>query len=245
MSRTVGSYKRKAADLAYVAEVAQANYKRRYGSKAVGTFSATGLRRGRMARAGSELKFFDTALSFNFDATAEVPATGQLTLIPQGVTDSQRVGRKCTVKSIHIEGFVFSAAGVFSDTVAIYVVLDKQTNGAAAAATDVVTAASLASGGLPAALSNLENSDRFVILKKIVVAPATGYGIVGAEGRVNQVPVSYYKRCNVNIEYDSTAATGAITTIRSNNIFLLAGSTGQTDDNISFQGNCRLRFSDN
>jgi len=34
---------------------------------------------------GGELKFLDTALSFNFDTTLEVPATGQLTLIPQSI----------------------------------------------------------------------------------------------------------------------------------------------------------------
>ena len=39
----------------------------------------------RKKSSGEELKFFDTALSFTCDATGEVPATGQLALIPQGI----------------------------------------------------------------------------------------------------------------------------------------------------------------
>lgn len=201
--------------------------------------------RGRLAGRGNELKFFDTVLTWNFDATAEVPTTGgQLNLIPQGVTESNRVGRKCVLKSIRIEGTVSSTTGV-PDVMCIMVVLDKQANGAAAAAADVVTSASLASAGLVAALPNLDNSDRFVILKKMLIPVGPQYGVVGAVGSAEVKAVDWYHKCNIPIEFDSTAATGAITTIRSNNVFLLAGSSGVTDDAYSFTGNARVRFSDN
>jgi len=59
---------------------------------------------GRYSGSSPELKFFDTALSFAIDTTVEVPATGQLSLIPQGVTQSTRVGRKATIKSIYLHG---------------------------------------------------------------------------------------------------------------------------------------------
>jgi len=56
------------------------------------------------------------------------------------------------------------------------------------------------------------------------------------------VPFEMYKKCNIPIEYSGT--TGAITEIRSNNIFLLASSDGQADDLVTMVGNCRVRFSD-
>lgn len=184
---------------------------------------------------GSENKFFDTSLSFNFDATAEVPATGQLTLIPQGVTESTRVGRKCTIKSIQIRGAaIFGGTNDSEDIAYLYVVLDKQCNGAAAAITDVLTSNNMRTG-----LINMANSERFVILKRFVLPLKSGAGVATAFGNCS-APIEWFHRCNIPIEYSST--TGAITEIRSNNIFLLAG--GIRDDVTSFLGTCRLRFSD-
>lgn len=191
---------------------------------------------GRFGSAG-ELKFFDTALSFNVDTTGEVPATGQLSLIPQGVTQSTRIGRKCTVKSIQIVGMATSSAAVPEDVCYVYVVLDKQCNGAAAAATDVLTNTSFA-----VALPNLENSERFVILKKIKLHPKAGAGVAAAYATAFS-PLNFYKKVNIQLDYDSSASTGALGTIRSNNIFLLAGAT-LNDDGVAFNGTCRLRFSD-
>jgi len=42
----------------------------------------------------AELKNLDTALSFSFDTTGEIPATGQLALVAQGDTENNREG--CT-----------------------------------------------------------------------------------------------------------------------------------------------------
>lgn len=193
--------------------------------------------RGRYASAGGELKFFDTALSFLVDGTGEVPATGQLVLIPQGVTESQRVGRKCTIRSIQLKmSLLFNpaAGGGFCQTF-IYLVLDKQANGAAAAATAVLT-----STGFNTALPNLNNSGRFKILKVWVHNHVSQAGVDGAYNDVLK-HIAYYKSCNIPIEYDSTA--GAITEIRSNNVFLLAGAFG-TDDTVTVDGVCRVRYLD-
>ena len=79
----------------------------------------------RKKSSGEELKFFDTALSFTCDATGEVPATGQLALIPQGYTESTRDGRKATIKSIWIRGqlnFCTSTAATAAGVVYISVV---------------------------------------------------------------------------------------------------------------------------
>jgi len=201
-------------------------------------FNRTGGFYGRFSGPNAELKFFDTALSFAVDTTGEVPATGQLALIPQGVTESTRVGRRATVKSIQIRATAFlvpgagtSAASLF----AIYVVQDTQTNGAAAGIGDVLT-----SGNMLTALIELQESGRFRILKKIVRKLTATAGVSAAYNEAC-THIEFYKKVNIPIEYSST--TGAITEIRQNNIFLLAGAIG-SDDTISVQGNCRLRFSD-
>lgn len=186
-----------------------------------------------------EKKFFDTALNFTFDTTGEVPATGQLTLVPQGVTESTRVGRSMTVKSIQIRAeCVYTPA---ADTVGatgcyLLLVLDKQANGAAAAITDVLT-----SNDMRTAMINLANSERFYILKRWDFVMQAGAGVQTAFGKdVKQI--EYFKKCNYTVEYSST--TGAITEIKSNNIFLLAGCDNQTDDSVSCNGTARLRFTD-
>lgn len=190
----------------------------------------------RKKSSGEELKFFDTALSFTCDATGEVPATGQLALIPQGDTESTRDGRKATIKSIWIRGqlnFVPSTAATAAGVVYISVVQDKQCNGAAAAITDVFS-----SNGMAENFPNLNNKDRFKILKKIVVPMNSQAGVTTAFNNL-MLPVDWYKKVDIPMDWSST--TGAITEIRSNNIFLTAGAAG-FDDVVTFSGTCRLRF---
>jgi len=194
---------------------------------------------GRFGGASGEDKFFDTTNSFNFDATGEVPATGQLVLIPQGVTESSRVGRKCTITSIQIKGsliFIPAAAATAATNIFLFLIQDTQCNGAAAANADVFTGANLGR-----AFHNLSNSSRFKILKKWVITMVSQAGAATALNNVIRY-INYFKRCNIPIEYSST--TGAITEIRSNNIFLMAGTAGQSDDTCSFEGATRVRFSD-
>jgi len=208
---------------------------------AAGTFRRVGFygRYGRVAaQMGNrpELKFFDTALSFNFDLTGEVPATGQLALIPQGDTESTRDGRIAWIKSVQIRGQVLyqpSTGAVAADAAYLYLVLDTQANGAAAAITDVFTSNVMGTNML-----NLNNSGRFRILKKWVIPLNSQAGATTAYNNL-MVPVEFYKKCNIKMDWSST--TGAITEIRSNNLFLCAGM-GPSDDLASFTGTCRLRF---
>jgi len=190
---------------------------------------------GRYKGPTPESKFFDTALSFNFDVTGEVPATGQLCLIPQGDTESTRDGRQAVIKSIQLRGAVTfnPGAGASAGGVSyLYLVLDTQCNGSAAAITDVFTSNVMYSNML-----QLNNSGRFRILKKFVMAMNAQAGVTTAYNVVVR-PFEYFKKCNIPIDWNSTA--GALTEIRSNNIFLMAGASD--DDLTSFIGTCRLRF---
>lgn len=208
----------------------------RAGTSRVGGFYG---RYGRAARDRGlipEKKFFDTALSFAIDATGEVPATGQLALIPQGDTETTRDGRQCTIKSITIRGvfeYVPGAGSLGQHIVYMCLVQDTQTNGAAAAITDVFS-----SNNMSTNMHNLANSSRFIIIKRWEVQVRSNAGVATAySGDAKQI--KYHKRCNIPMEYSSTA--GAITEIKSNNLFLVAGSYFG-DDLTTFNGTCRLRF---
>jgi len=189
-------------------------------------------------RQQGEVKFFDTALSFNVDSTPEVPATGQLCLIPQGVTESTRVGRKCVIRSIQLRATMQNAPGAAAtadSTVYMWLILDKQCNGAAAAATDVFT-----NVGVQAMLPNVANSERFTILKKWTITFNPAAGATTAYNSTRR-ELDYYRKCNIPLEFSSTA--GAISELKSKNLFLIAGAVNQ-DDLTSVAGTCRLRFSD-
>lgn len=193
-----------------------------------------------LASQSVELKFFDTAMSGNVDLTAEIPATGgQICLISQGDSQSQRDGRKCVIKSVLFKGTFQYVPGISGTATAasfwLFLVLDKQCNGAAAAVTDVFTSTDMAT-----AFHNIANSDRFQVLKKIRRTLTSQAGVGGAFGNVTSL-IEFYKKCNVPVQYSST--TGAITEIKSNNIFYIWGcDIAAADDNITCNGTSRVRF---
>jgi len=198
---------------------------------------------GRFGPGRPEAKFLDTTLSFSFDATAEVPATGtSMVIVPQGDEQSQRVGRKIIVQSIEIHGVVElvpGASATANDIVFFYVILDTQCNGANPAASG--NAGVFTSATLNEAHLNLANEGRFVILKRWVVVLNPGSGATTAYNNTKRA-LWWKKNLNVPIMYDASATTGALTTIRSNNIFFVTGSG--SDDLSSFNGTCRIRFMD-
>lgn len=188
-----------------------------------------------------ELKYLDTALSFLCDATAEVPATGLVNLIPQGDTQSTRDGYKCTVTSIRMTGVLEHTPPATTDTgtavAKIYLVLDTQCNGAAPAVTDVLTGTDIRTS-----LPSIENSERFKILKEWKYSFNAAAGAPAQYSSTTQW-LKYYRKCNIPLSF--TGTDGSITTIRTNNIFLIAGGNAAADDEVAFLGTCRLRFSDN
>lgn len=204
-------------------------------------YTRTGGFYGRFSGPGGELKFFDTALSFSVDATGEIPATGQLALIPQGNAENNRIGRKCTVKSIELGGtatWVPAASATGGGQVVMYLVQDTQTNGAVASVIDVFE-----SVNLTYALRELANEERFKVLKKITMTFNAAAGVSGAYAYVTR-SWSIKKRLNIPLEFASPPAAD-ITDLKTNNLFLIAGTNSTSDDSVVVQGNCRLRFSDN
>ncbi len=194
----------------------------------------------RRGAAQKEKKFFDTSVDFSYDTVGEVPATGQLILIPQGVTESTRIGRKAFIHSLYIKGtetFVPAASAEANGSTYLYLVLDTQANGAAAAVTDVFDAT-----GLSRAIINLNNSLRFRIIKKWVHTWNVSGGVTGAYNSATKV-LNEYIRFSKPIPVDYSSTTGALSEIRSNNLFLVAGANG-IDDLVTVGATCRVRFTD-
>jgi len=199
---------------------------------------------GRYSKPGGELKFFDTSYSGTIDATGEVaPGGGTATspnLIPQGVTESTRVGRKCVIRKISLQGFFWSGtltgAAAAPNVFKLALVLDTQANGAYPAFSDV-------QGATVNSFNNLANSQRFRVLKiwkKNLQTP--GIQVAGTPTYIAGMPIPFKwnHKCNIPLEFSST--TGAITEIRSNNLLFTQISTA--DDVVQYDMITRIRFSD-
>ncbi len=206
----------------------------------VGSSSRTTISRGRYANQG-ELKFHD----FDFDdAIIAVGGTVEpsINIIPQGVLENNRIGRKCTIKKIFWKYETQMPATVnmatATDVVRIILYLDKQANGATAAVLDILETANYQS------FRNLSNVGRFqVLMDKTVMVTGWGGSNASSEETAPQFKqFKYSKSCNIPLEYDNSVSTGALTSIRSNNIGALLISRGGV---VGFRSKFRLRFSDN
>ncbi len=198
---------------------------------------------GRRGDKGPELKFHDLDIDDAVVAAAGSIAEDSCVTIAQDTTESTRVGRKCTIRSINWRFAVSlpatAAAGTGgTDEVRVILYLDKQCNGATAAVTDVLESADFQS------FNNLANKSRFRVLmdRAYVMKPPAAAG----DGTTNDFNAdlmtdAFFKKVAIPIEYDNTATTGAITTVRSNNIGVITISRGGL---AGFESKMRLRFSD-
>lgn len=189
-----------------------------------------------------ELKFFDVDVN---DGVVSNTGTvfDSVCKIAQGVTEVQRVGRKCTLKTIQFRWRVILPAldnvpaPLPADAVRFIVFLDKQCNGAIAGVTQILHTANYK------AFYNLVNQGRFKILHDQMTTMNYGGLASEAAGQLTALVVQkdFYWEKAVNIPLEFDGATGALTEIRSNNIGVLLISTQGT---LNFESKVRLRFSD-
>lgn len=185
-----------------------------------------------------ELKFHDYNDSLILDSTGGALGTSW-NLIEQGTAENQRVGRKMTIKSIAIKLSLQTLADVNLGFVhyTIVIVLDTQCNGAEATWNEIMENSSSHN-----TYRNLANSERFQILKTWrgtlnanAVQGSGPYGIPQAKD------LKFYKKCNITIEFDSTA--GLIGEVKSNNIQMFAIEPTAAPQLIA-QWHSRIRFTD-
>lgn len=178
---------------------------------------------GRFTGTRPEMKFHDIVADDTVILGAGEVQTALLK-IPEGNGEEQRVGRKIIIKKIAFR-FDINLAGTASqndtaDIVRVIMVLDKQCNGALPNVTDVLKSADWLSYNL------LANSMRFSILMDRTYAinhtAGSGRGVTdNLSYGLTFIHDSFYKNCDIRIEYSSAATDGNIATIKSNNIFLL------------------------
>lgn len=192
-----------------------------------------------------ELKYFDTVMTGDLDATGEILTNGgeDFIKVPQGTAQKQRIGNKAWITSLYFNGratfesTTASAAGQ-SAIATIYIVLDTSCNKTSMTVLDVFTSASLFK-----TLHNLDNSSRFRILHKVTIPFAAQMGTqVGPASGSITVPVNFYLKFKKPIQIDYTGALGAIGERTQNNLSMIAGSN--LDDQIELNGNMRIRYRD-
>lgn len=186
-----------------------------------------------------ELKCLDTTQNFNFRAVAAIPSTGQISLIPIGTDVHSRIGDKVTITSIRVKGTATldpTTAADASVAMQLYVILDRQPNGAAATYADIFTDTNIFN-----ALRNIQHTDRFQTLGVITLTCSPKAGVSGAYN-IDSVPFDWYRKCKIPMQF--SAGTGAITSISSNNIFLVQGTEGYNDNTVHCNGVARITYSD-
>lgn len=191
-----------------------------------------------------EQKFLDlTLLDAEISTTASVISS--LNLMAQGLTGDTRIGRKITVRKLHVRFELFlpqivkAVATKTSDIVRVMFFIDKQTNGVATAGSDI-----LKDNTDYLSFRLLSNQGRFEILyDKFHELNYKTLGVDQDPSEFTQIAVSKFykfsKKLSVPIEF--SGISGAITEVRSNNIGILAISRGAT---AVLTSKVRLRFSD-
>lgn len=199
-----------------------------------------------------ELKWFDTNASTASNPNNFTDVINLNENITTGTGPSQRVGRKITIKSIHVRGSFQGEPEAVNDTLLrVMLVLDKQCNGVGVESDPVNHPPRLEVLQQDSILGfmDLSNIDRFQIIQDEFIKISPKNLIVAENGTPFQgsTPVEFfnwYKKCNIPIEYSST--TGAINEIKSNNIFLMIMGEYGSDAAQAMEYNIRtrIRFSD-
>lgn len=189
-----------------------------------------------------ELKFHN----FDYDVTP-VPNGGivraTINIIAQGTAEDERIGRKCTIRSIQwryayyldtIANVVLPKSG---DLLRLIVFVDKQCNGVAATVTQLLETADIFAN------KSLVNQGRFTILLDRLhsinyLTLTENTDDLYSQSKVME-QATWYKACNVPIEF--SGVTGAIAEIRSNNIGILTISSAGS---VRLESRVRIRYSD-
>lgn len=209
----------------------------------VGQFRTGGFY-GRYNTPGStEKKYYDSSLSLLFDATPEYVT--YLPSIVQGTGETQRIGRKVNITSIQLRIRLTQATTAGRYAVRLVLVWDRQFNGSAPTWDEV-----FAGSGGAMNFPNLSNTERFRVLKDWMWGGGAGAAttsdnwasLANTVYAHNTRIINYYRKCNISMEFNGTS--GGSSEIKSNNIFLMAGSM-DSDDTMSANIYYRLRFTDN
>lgn len=165
----------------------------------------------------------------------------------QGADSIQRLGRKITVRRIDVNGLVQVTAGgsdVIPDHIKVWIVHDKQSNGALPAVSDVLVGNSPLTLPATTLYPNLDNKQRFTILGEIdlVVNPGTLNATNASAPQMRSF--SWSKPMNLTVEY--SGQDGRQANVKSDNVFAIAAndSSGNAGSKWTVTLRTRVMFTD-
>lgn len=179
------------------------------------------------------------------------PNTRPLNGLQEGTDQSERIGRISYVSSIHVHGHVQFPAEVFggpgggtTSKARLVLVVDKQANAAQMSAVDYLANIT---GTLydTEAFANLQNSDRFMLLRDLVIDEGSkglthdGTNYV-SQAILKSFQINHYFRTPLKV-FHQTAGTDTFSSIRRNQIHLIAIGHKAS---IILSYNARVRFYD-
>lgn len=171
--------------------------------------------------------------------------TGGITLInviPQGATTSNRIGKRCFLKSVQIHGFFYTGTTAIINNLCALLVLDRQSNGAAIPAiTDIMVSVNANE------FANDAKIPRYKILRRWDTV-VSGLTLAAASAPMNDCPscnINDFVKLDFEMEFNTTATTGVQSTIEKGAIYMVTmGSAPAGTTAGSFQYYTRTRFED-
>lgn len=234
MARTMRQFKNKPS-------AGDFNYRQRAFQKVAKNKRVAGFARGRFADADEgkfvgagmgEKKNIDVVNLTSITAGSGAAALKHLNPLAPGTSATTRIGRRVKMHSLLIKwqgSLGPTSAG--ASPLRLLVVYDKQANGAAPAATDVLTSDAIASG------MNLSNSRRFIILCNEEIS------CVGTQGPQSFMTERFIKM-NLDVEFN-TGVAGDITDIQTGSVYSLIYQNGNIiTAGIGMECFTRIRFTD-
>lgn len=184
-----------------------------------------------------EHKFLDSSLALDTILTTGEIVEDNLTPIPQGTDEDERIGRKVTINQVFFKGRLLlpgsSTSTATADILRLVLYVDHQPNGVAPAILDYFDVAEWDS------FRNLANTKRFTVLydRNHTLNATASEGSTSADF-VKDLKISKPK-LNIQVNFDSTL--GALTELTTRAIGLMAISQ---NGKINIEGKWRIRYTD-
>jgi len=204
---------------------------------------------------GTEIKAIDIPLATR---TFRLPSAASNIILLNGIQAGtgffNRVGSRIEMKNLHIRGTIQnSATAVAAQQLRILVIYDRQPTGALPVISDILQTRDQAGAATTSGLSeiNLDNRDRFVILRDYNVFAPTVTNTAGVQTNGPQYPGEdntldlnlFIKLKGLGTHYKSTSAPTTITDIATGALYC-AFTCDQTDNSWISINSFRLRYDD-
>lgn len=180
-----------------------------------------------------EFKYHDTQFSQQAHTTGAILS---LNFVSQGDGATSRDGDQFRMKSLELHGAVaLPSAATRPNNTRLMLILDTEPTGALPALTDILDDQSGAINFYYAP-RNLDNRTRFIVLKD-------WHYTVNPNG-TEAYQINHYRKLDIKTLFNG--ATGSITTLKNNHLFLLvAGDEASGANNPTYALSSRIRYVDN